>query len=185
MITNYREVPFESPRFVTPKKVAYTQNGVEKEWELVEVHDSVAILLVDREKEAFVVVKQFRPPVYLKANGGFTYELCAGILDKGKTPEETALEEVDEECGYQVGPEALERITAFYTAVGFGGSEQILFMAYVDEAHRIHGGGGVDIEEIEVVHIPFAEANAFMMDESKPKTPGLLFAFQWYLSTHI
>ena len=37
--------------------------------------------------------------------GAFTTELCAGIVDKSKSLEEIACEEVLEECGYNVRPQ--------------------------------------------------------------------------------
>jgi UDP-sugar diphosphatase len=46
---------------------------------------------------------------------------------------------------------------------------------------RVHEGGGVGVESIEVIEIPLDEAKAFAMDETKAKTPGLMFAFGWFL----
>ena len=44
---------------------------------------------------------------------GFTTEVCAGLLDKDdKSVEETAVEEVFEECGYKISTENLEKIIA-------------------------------------------------------------------------
>jgi len=140
----------------------------------------VAILIYNRDQNSFVLVKQFRPPVFLKDEKGFTYELCAGITDKESTLEQIAIEEILEETGYKVGPEALEKITSFYTAVGFAGSQQTLFFAEVRDAQQVEEGGGVDLEEIEVVHLPLKEAEKMMYDESLPKTPGLMFGFLWF-----
>ncbi len=128
-----------------------------------------------------MVVRQFRPPVYLKNHDGFTYELCAGIVDKDKSLLEIAHEEILEECGFHVPLERIEKITSFYTAVGFAGSHQTLYFAIIDESMRVSEGGGVDVEEIEVVYVSLAEARAFVLDESKAKTPGLMFGFGWFL----
>ena len=71
------------PKFIKPIKINYTLKEKPKTWEAVISHDAVSILLYHTQKDAFVLVKQFRAPV-LNANkrDGMTYELCAGIIDK-------------------------------------------------------------------------------------------------------
>lgn len=171
--------------FVKPKRIHYSQKGVSKVWDMVEVHDSVAIILYHEERQSLVVVKQFRPPVYLKNNDGYTYELCAGIVDKDKSLVEIAHEEILEECGYHVPLEEIKRVTSFYTAVGFAGSVQTLYAAHVNESMKVSKGGGVDMESIEVVEIPIREAKEFVLDETKAKTPGLMFGFGWFLENQL
>jgi len=185
MITNVTIGVCEASDFVKPKRIHYCQTGISKVWDMVEVHDSVAILLYHEEDETLLVVRQFRPPVYLKNNDGYTYELCAGIVDKDKTLVEIAHEEILEECGYHVPLEQIERVTSFYTAVGFAGSVQTLYYARVNESMRLNDGGGVGTESIEVIDIAVAEAKAFVMDETKAKTPGLMFGFGWFLENQL
>ncbi len=185
MISKLTVVPCQESSFVKPKRIEYLQNGIAKIWDIVEVHDSVAILLYHEEHEALIVVKQFRPPVYLKNNDGYTYELCAGIVDKDKSLIEIAHEEILEECGYQVPLEKIKKVTSFYTAVGFAGSVQTLYAARVNESMRVNDGGGVDHEVIEVIEISVSEAKGFVMDESKAKTPGLMFGFGWFLENQL
>ena len=61
---------------------------------------------------------------------GFTYELCAGLVDKpNKTIVEIAHEEVLEECGYNVPISAISEITKFVSAIGTEGALQTLFFA--------------------------------------------------------
>ncbi len=183
MIKIDKITPCDDPQFIKPLRVYYHQNGVAKRWEVVRTHDSVAILLYDRSSDAFVLVKQIRPAIYLKNGDGWTYELCAGLIDKvDKSIETIAREEILEECGYDVAEEQLVRITSFFTAVGFAGGEQTLFYAEVDEGMRVGAGGGIDDEMIEVVKLPLREARRFMFDESRAKTPGLLFAFMWFFA---
>uniref|UniRef100_A0A7M4FD14 Nudix hydrolase 14 n=1 Tax=Crocodylus porosus TaxID=8502 RepID=A0A7M4FD14_CROPO len=103
-------------------------------------HDSVSILIFNTSRQCFVVVKQFRPAVYMcemerhqpqdfqhkdqecwypvanpiPAASGVTYELCAGIVDKPELSlEEIACKEVLEECGYDVPIANLKRITSY------------------------------------------------------------------------
>ncbi|MGB5964542.1 MAG: NUDIX hydrolase, partial [Sulfurimonadaceae bacterium] len=81
-----------------------------------------------------------------------------------------------------VSVERIEKITSFYTAVGFAGAKQELYYVVVDEDDKVHEGGGIDVEAIEVVYLPTAKAKAFLYDESKVKTPGMMFAMTWWFS---
>jgi len=179
-IKNFKLKPLENANFVHTAYATYEQNGKKKSWEIVEAHDSVAILIYHRQKDAFILVKQFRPAVYLNNNDGMTLELCAGIVDKKMSLVEIAMEEVEEECGYRVEVGKLEKITSFHTSVGFAGSKQMLYYVEVDDSMKVSEGGGVDDEQIEVITLPITEAKTLIYDEHIAKTPGLMFAFMWY-----
>jgi len=176
--------PLNEPRFITTARAQYRQNGMMKSWEIVKAHDSVAILIYHKEKKSFVLVKQFRPAVYLNNRDGMTVELCAGIVDKELSLAEIAKEEIEEECGYSVPLEQIEKITSFYTSVGFAGSRQTLYYAEVDESLKTSEGGGVDGELIEVIELPVGELESFVLNETVAKTPGLMFAFMWWKQKH-
>ncbi len=170
--------------FVKPKSMFYIQNGIEKRWDIVDAHDSVSILLYHKDLDSFVFVKQFRPSIYLKNNDGFTYELCAGLVDKDKTLQEIAYEEILEETGYDVPLNKVEKITSFYTAVGFAGGRQTLYFSVIDDSMKLNEGGGIDNEFIEVIYIKKDEVMEFMLDEKIAKTSGLMFALMWYFKNY-
>ena len=178
--------PLKDPKFVKPIQINYTQNNKPKNWEAVLSHDSVSILLWHVEKKAFVIVKQLRATV-LNNNktDGYTYELCAGIVDKNLTNKEIAKEEILEECGYDVELSKIQKITTFFTSVGISGTSQTLYFAKIDDNMKINDGGGIDDEEIEVVYIPQAEAKKFILDESYQKTPGLILGFYWFFDNKL
>ena len=179
-ITNFRLTPLVEPKFITTAFATYEQNEIEKSWEVVEAHDSVAILIYHTVRDSFILVRQFRPAVYLNNHDGMTVELCAGLVDKSLSLEQIAIEEIEEECGYAVSTDAIERISSFHTSVGFAGSRQTLYYAEVDDSVRVGDGGGIDSELIEVMELPTADAMEFIYDESIAKTPGLMFAFLWW-----
>jgi len=179
-IKNVTLTPCENSAFVKLERMHYEQDGLAKSWDIAQVHDSVAILIYHKEKESFVLVKQFRPPVYLKNSDGFSYELCAGIVDKEMSLVQIAQEEIEEETGYAVDIERIKKITSFYTAVGFAGAKQELYYVEVNNDDKVHEGGGIDVEAIEVIYLPVIEAKAFIYDEAIVKTPGLMFAMSWW-----
>ncbi|WP_281747328.1 NUDIX hydrolase [Helicobacter suis] len=176
-----------SPYFKS-KRILYEENGVAKSWDMVRVHDSVSILLHHVQKQSLLLVKQFRPAVFVNAClyagqsvDGYTYELCAGLVDKAnKSLEQIACEEVFEECGYAIEPQMLQKIGVFYAATGISGSKQTMFFASIGEKHYKHRGGGIDTEEIELVYLPLEEYKAFMANEQICKSVGLGYALLWF-----
>jgi len=180
-IKNFTVEKLEEGKFLKAKLARYIQNGKQKTWELLKTYDSVAILIYDKDKDAFVLVKQFRPAVYMNNTTGMTIELCAGIIDKDLSLKEIAKEEVEEECGYKVELENIEKITSFHSSVGISGSKQNLYYVEVDKSMRVSDGGGIDDEEIEVIFLPREKAKAFIFDENYVITSGLMFAFLWWI----
>jgi len=180
-IEDFRLHELKDPKFIKANFVTYRQNGIEKSWEVVKAHDSVAVLIYHKERDSFVLVKQFRPAVYMGGTqDGLTIELCAGIVDKDLSLIEIASEEILEECGYLVPIEDIERITMVNNAVGFAGSKQTIFYTEVTEDMRVNDGGGIESELIEVLELPTDKAKEFIFDESVAKTTGLLFALMWW-----
>lgn len=174
----------KNPRFIKPIQINYLQNGIEKKWEAVISHDSVAVLLYHTDKKAFILVKQLRATVLKKnKSNGMMYELCAGIVDKDTSNAQIAKEEILEECGYDVPVESLEKISSFYTSVGISGTHQTLYYASCDDNMRVNDGGGLDDEEIEVIYIPVKQAREFMFNETFQKTTGVMMTFYWFFDT--
>ena len=183
-ITDFSIASQQQCKFVQPVQLHYSQDGKKRTWEAVKSHDSVSVLLYHREKNAFLLVKQFRPPVYMTHNRTCTYELCAGIVDKDVSLEQITREEIDEECGYAVPLSGLEKISSFFNNVGVTGSQQHLFFATIDESMKIHSGGGVSSEQIILEFVPLSEARDFVYNENFVKTPGLMFAFYWFFERY-
>ncbi|XP_007942823.2 uridine diphosphate glucose pyrophosphatase NUDT14 [Orycteropus afer afer] len=200
----------DSP-YLRPLTLHYRQNGLQKSWDFMKTHDSVAVLLFNSSRRSLVLVKQFRPAVYadeverhfpgslaavdqdtpqglqsaLPGSVGVTYELCAGLVDQpGLSVEEVACKEAWEECGYRLAPSDLRRVAVYKSGVGLTGSNQTMFYAEVTDAQRGSSGGGLaeEGELIEVVHLPLDGAQAFADNLDIPKTLGVIFGIFWFLS---
>lgn len=198
-ISDAHVVSCHSSNYVKPLRLEYLQNGLTKKWDYLRVHDSVAILLFNTDRDVFILVRQFRPAVYAsKAQAhtvgqtvdmtsfpgslGMTFELCAGIVDKDLGLQETAKAEILEETGYDVPLDKIKRMTKFRSSVGITGSSQTLFYAEVTDSMKASTGGGIaeEGERIEVIELPLKEANDFIFDENIEKPGGLIAAFLWY-----
>ncbi|GAQ82359.1 hypothetical protein KFL_001090080 [Klebsormidium nitens] len=193
-ISGLRVEPLPGPSaFVKPKSIYFQQQTRKRRWDMVESHPSVSILLYHKGFKAALLVRQFRPAVYvsetkrvqleegptatLPLTGAFTYELCAGIVDKpGLKLEEIAKEEIREECGYDIPLQSIRKLTSWLSAVGISGARQTCYYAEIDESMRAGRGGGnlVEGEEIDVVALPVDQIDKFIMDESIPKSTGVI-----------
>lgn len=180
-ITDLRQDKCKDSRFIKPLRLHYKQDGEDKDWDIIHSHDSVSIMLYERDLEAFVIVKQFRPAVYMRNHNGYIYELCAGLVDKPKKSlEEIAIEEVFEECGYEIPVSRLQFVNSFYNSVGISGARQTIYLAEVSKEDKHALGGGIDGEKIEVLYLKASKALDFVRDEDYHKTPSLAFAINYF-----
>ncbi|XP_045308149.1 uridine diphosphate glucose pyrophosphatase NUDT14 isoform X1 [Leopardus geoffroyi] len=209
---HYRQPPQPTLHLLTGYvSLQLLENGTQKSWDFMKTHDSVAILMFNSSQQSLVLVKQFRPAVYvgeverlfpgslaavaqdgpralqveLPGSAGVTYELCAGLVDQpGLSLEDVACAEAWEECGYRLAPSDLRRVATYKSGVGLTGSSQTMFYAEVTDSQRSGPGGGLaeEGELIQVVHLPLGGAQAFADDPDVPKTLGVIFGISWFLS---
>jgi ADP-ribose pyrophosphatase len=98
-------------------------DGRPHEAEIVEHAQAVAVI-VRPQPGHLLLVRQYRRPL-----GRENWEIVAGSMDPGESPEEAALRELREETGYR-GRHA-ERLWSAYTAPGF--CEELLHFCVVDD----------------------------------------------------
>lgn len=192
--------PLQQSIYMRPYTMHFVQNGVKRTWDLLTIHDSVAILLYNISRNVLVFVKQFRPAVYFGSipeadrkfdeeidmrkyppSLGVTIELCAGIIDKQKPQEVIAKEEVLEECGYDVPISSLEKIGLYRSGVGTSASLQTAFYCEVTDDMKVSAGGGVDDEIIEVVEMTVEDVKKYVTQDYIKSPPSFMFAIYWFL----
>ncbi|XP_028858719.1 uridine diphosphate glucose pyrophosphatase NUDT14 [Denticeps clupeoides] len=64
-ISNVQAVPCSGSDYLRPFRVHYSQNGTKKSWDFMRTHDSVSVLIFNTTSHCFILVKQFRPAVYM------------------------------------------------------------------------------------------------------------------------
>lgn len=125
-----------------------------------EVHDhgsAAAILLFDPQKDAIVLVRQFRPAAFVNGDPSFMLEVPAGLIDDDQ-PDEAIRREAMEETGYAV--KDVQYLFETYASPGTLTEKVALFYARIDLDEKAGLGGGLDTEgeNIEVLSIPFDKA---------------------------
>lgn len=197
-ITNVQLVPLNESRFVVPFRMEFMENETKKFWDLVQVHPSVTVIIYNVSRRVLVCVKQFRPGVYLNKipqndrktvdcmkyprEIGLTLEWCSGIVDKDKSLEEIACDEMLEECGYSFKPEMLERVQSFRCSVGICGDNMTMFFAQVTDEMKTAKGGGL-IEEgeiIDIVELPVSEALDILKKPDVDSPADFLYGLMWF-----
>ena len=109
---------------------------------------AVVPLVVSGEKPHVLLIRQYR-----YAANGFIYEVPAGRLNAGETPESCATRELKEETGYTA--EVFRKLTTIYTTPGFTDERIHLFVAEGltpgDSAHELD-------EFLELESVPLSDA---------------------------
>jgi len=125
--------------------------GVQGLREVVRQPGSVATLPV-HEDGRIVLVRQYRYPV-----DTHVWELPAGRLDPGETPEEGAGRELEEEVGLRA--RSLEPLMVFWTTPGF--CDEVMHLFRATDLQPVPARPDED-EDIEAASFTLAEARAMM-----------------------
>ena len=139
--------------------------------------DSVAAIVIDRDKRCLYLTEQFKYPT-LENGDGWIIEVVAGTQEADETAEDTLRREIEEEIGFAV--EHAEPIATFYVSPG-GTSERIfLFCAIVSGKSRRSAGGGVaaENEDIKVIEWPVSELLA-KLDAKQLEDAKTIIAAYW------
>ena len=150
--------------------------------EVFERGQAGAVLLYDPARDEVVLIRQFRAGAFAAGHHPFTWELVAGIIEKGETPEVMIRREVGEEAGLTVG-DVLPIQNIMLTPGACSESCQ-LFVGRID-ATKAGGVFGLasEGEDILVKAIPFAEALA-MLDGGAVDNSVAVIALQWLALHH-
>ena len=167
-------------KYITYKKPDAEGKSKELKAEVYFRPDATAVLLYNTDQQKFLLTRQFRLASFLNGNTtGYLTETCAGLIDEGETPEQTAIREVSEELGYEINN--IKKIGAVYTSAG-GVTEYIhLFIAAYNSEKKAGQGGGLpeEGEEIEAVELSFSDARE-MLKQGKINDAKTVMLLQHY-----
>lgn len=141
--------------------------------------DAVAVLLYDPDKDAVVMIEQFRIGVAYAGDPGWMMEIVAGSVKPGEAFEDVARRETLEEAGVVI--DELVDICDYYPSPG-GLSEHVYtYCARVDSTTvGTHGGLEEEHEDIRLHVVPYDEAIR-MLDENRLNNSVTIIAFDWLI----
>jgi ADP-ribose pyrophosphatase len=150
--------------------------------EVFERGHAVVLLPYDPERDAVVMIEQFRIGAAAAGMPMWQREVIAGIIDAGETPEAVAHREAREEAGCEIR----DLVPIYHYLVSPGGASETvrLFCGRVDS----RGLGGIhglphEHEDIRVEIVPFAEARARLESGRIGNAPTII-ALQWLAINH-
>jgi len=120
--------------------------------EVVEHGGSAAILPLIGD--TIVMEKQYRYPIDKEL-----FEIPAGTLEKGESPEECAARELIEETGYKAGN--LKQLGRFYMSPGY--CTEVMHVFVATNLSKVESHGMDDDEVIEIVRVTVDDAVKMIM----------------------
>jgi ADP-ribose pyrophosphatase len=173
-------------RFLRMDVIRFRHRRFSGEWSAVQTHDvlrrgqAAAIVLYDPERDAVVLVEQFRLPALLAGASPWQIEVAAGLIDPGETPEMVAIRETREETGLALDGEPIP-IQRYLPSPGASDESVFLFCARIDStlASGLHGVLA-EGEDIRVVVKTLAEIEA-LLDAGRIENGHTLVALYWLL----
>jgi len=197
----------EKAQYVPTQLVVASVEGQSepKYWEMINGHDSVHVLIVNRETEEVILVKQVRIPFLVnkikevtakaKAAGinnstlqkridmvtGEITEACAGLVDKDANINQIVKEEILEECGYDAPLEAIKALKVLRSSVGTQGTISHTYMVEVDESMKVNEGGGLPEEDIAVIRIKFEDVFSWLFEEDNDTDAVTSFLLTYFM----
>jgi ADP-ribose pyrophosphatase len=152
----------------------------ERSYDVLRRGQAVAIVLYDPDRDAVVLVEQFRLPALLAGSSPWQLEAAAGLIDTDETPEAVAIRETREETGLALIGEPI-LIQRYLSSSGNSDESVVLFCGRVDSAAAggVHGLAA-EHEDIRVVVKTLAEIEA-MLDAGAIQSGHTLIGLYWLL----
>jgi ADP-ribose pyrophosphatase len=140
------EIIYSGPRFFIEKKGYTLPDGTPKQGIVINPHDAVAIMPISNDR--CFLLKQYRFPI-----DEYIYEVPAGAIEQGETPDDAAQRELIEETGFAAGE--LRPHGWIYLAPGYSTERLWLYEASDLIPSDIHNKD--EDEVIEVVELDICE----------------------------
>ena len=130
--------------------------------------DAVIIMPITENNE-FIMVQEARTPI-----GKIVLAFPAGMIEKGETPKNAAIRELEEETGYKA--EYIKKLREVYPTVGYSNEKTTIFLARDLVKTNIH----LDkTEDIKVIKVPIHKVKE-MLRNNEIKTSGENIALLHY-----
>lgn len=199
-ITDFRVFPLASGALKT-FTLHYTQDGMNKTWDLLVIDDTVVTLIYNTTRNVLLFIKQFRPAVYYSsipiedrkdtidtkkypAQLGITIELCTRTITNQNSVLNDIKEDIKNTFGYSINTSQIQKIASYRSGVGTTGSKQTAFYCEVTDDMKT---GDMISEDgvIEITEMSPQEARKYVKQKYIRSPPNFLFAVYWFLYTKV
>ena len=145
--------------------------------EVFERGRAAAVVPYDPRRDEVVLIRQFRPGAYAAGMDPWLWEIVAGIIEPGETPESVVRREAREEAALEIADPI--RICEYLVSPGGTSEVCTLFAAQVDAS----GAGGLhglasEHEDIAVEAMPFARAMG-LLNGDRLNNAKTIIGLQW------
>jgi nudix-type nucleoside diphosphatase (YffH/AdpP family) len=145
--------------------------------------DGVAVLLYNTATKKVVLSKQFRIPMYVAGvKNGFSIEVCGGIIDKNELPEKSIIRETKEEIGYAISQ--LQKVSTVFLSPGLMREQVHLYIAEYKGEDKIYSGGGLAVENEEIIVLETSFENALKMIATQEIVDARTIILLYHLKIH-
>lgn len=150
--------------------------------EVFERGQVAALLMVDPDRDAVVLIEQFRPGPFVAGDPPWLIETVAGIIEGDESAEEMAKREAMEEANCEVMD--LFPVMRFFTSPGASTESVTLFCGRVDSSNA-GGVHGLDDEgeDIRVMVVSVDDALS-LLDEGRIVNAKTIIALQWLAANY-
>jgi ADP-ribose pyrophosphatase len=169
---------FKMNRYEVQHKLFNGQQSSVVKREMFERGHAVAVLPYDPNTQEFVLIEQFRLGAMETCDSPWLFEVIAGMIDEGQTPESVCHREAKEESGIEL--EGLTKALTYLSSPG-GTTERLhIFMAKTESA-KANGVHGLDYEseDIRVHRVPENIARTWLEDGTIDNAAAII-ALQWF-----
>lgn len=150
-------------------------------YEMLHVGPVAAVLPYDRQRDEFVLLRQFRIGAHLAHGKGLNVEIVAGRL----TPDEDPLEGARRELAEETGLTALSMTKLFEFAPAPAGSDEyaIVYLAEID-ANALRDIAGLEEEQETILpfRLPIADAKTALLSGAF-RNGYTIAALSWFFLT--
>jgi ADP-ribose pyrophosphatase len=150
--------------------------------EVFERGQVAALLMVDPDRDAVVLIEQFRAGPFAAGDPPWLIEIVAGVIEGSESAEEMARREAREEADCEVTD--LFPVMRFFTSPGASTESVTLFCGRVDSSSA-GGVHGLDHEgeDIRVMAVSIAEALSLLHD-GRIVNAKTIIALQWLAANY-
>ena len=150
--------------------------------EVFERGQVAALLMVDTDRDAVVLIEQFRPGPFAAGDPPWLIETVAGVIEGDESAEEMAKREAMEEANCEIMD--LFPVMRFFTSPGASTESVTLFCGRVDSssAGGVHGLDD-EGEDIRVMVVSVDDALA-LLNEGRIVNAKTIIALQWLAANY-